>query len=371
MENQLLKDSDLDGIKMVSAVDLPQEGIYFNMPEADYHALPYFSRSFAEEVNFDLEEAEYRLTNPVKQTDAMALGTAIHSMFLEEKTFNDIYVRHPNYSDFAGKKILKTSEDIQEFLVSVGERKTGKKEELIARAKPWIDPRHFVIWDEEIAKFNEKVEREGKRVLSNDDFETMKGLRESFAKRNEIKEILSEGYSEVTIIWKDEETGIMCKCRLDRIRPEAIGEVKSFSVKNKKKSLFEYLFKEIVYNSYNLQFAVYQEAVDTIIKKIRCNKAKVYGEVDKVWLEKFLENSQKQFFILFVRTAAPYQMKAIELEKKATGTPHEYYNIARDIWRAALKKYAKAKETGIWRERELETLDDIHVPSVVYQAPIY
>jgi len=280
----------------VLTLDLPKEGIYFNMPEAEYHALPYFSRSFAEEVNFDLEEAQYRLNNPVEQTDAMALGTAIHSMFLEEETFNNLYVKAPCFEDYSDKKILKTSEDLAEFLVSVGERKTGRKEELVARAKPFLDPRYFVIWDEEVANFNKKVDREGKRVLSETEFATMQGLRESFAKRNEIKEILAEGYSEVTIIWKDEETDIMCKCRLDRIRPEAIGEIKSFSVKNKKKSLFEYLFKEIVNNSYNLQFAVYQEAVETIIKRIRCNKAKVYGEVNKDWLEKFLENSQKQLF---------------------------------------------------------------------------
>lgn len=357
---------------MTEEKKLPGEGIYFDMSEAQYHALPYFSRSFAEEVLCDLEEAEYRLKNSFEQTEAMELGTAIHSMFLEPEKFEKLYVRYPKFSDYKGKKILKDCDDLKEFLKALGERTTGKKEELIARAKPFLNPKKFVVWDEEIAKFDEKVALEGKRVLSNADFETMKGLRESFAKRDKIKQIVSNGKAEVTIIWKDEATGVMCKCRLDYVRPEAIGDIKSFSLK-RKKPLFDYLFKEIINNYYNLQFAIYREALETIIKKIRCNKAKVYGEVDKSWLEKFLENSQKQFFIVFVRTAAPYQMKAIELEKNVggDGSQNTYHQVAHDIWRRAIEKFATAQKTGVWKEKEVETLDDLHVPSVMYQAPIY
>lgn len=349
------------------------EGLYFDMPEAEYHALPYFSRSFAEEVLFDLEEAQHRLTNPIEKTKAMDLGTAIHSMFLEPKIFNNIYVKYPSFADFEGKKILKGCDDLAEFLASVGEKKTGKKEDLIARAKPYLDPEKFVIWDDEIEKFTAKVSRESKRILSNEDFETIQGLRKSFAERENIKKILSRGISEVTIIWKDQETGMMCKCRLDNVSPEAIGEIKSFSVKSKEKSLWEMLFRETIRSYYNFQFAIYSEALETIIKKIRSNKAKVYGDVDKEWLEKFLENSKKQFFILFVRTAAPYQMKALELERSNTegGTQNSYYEIPSSLWRLAINKFARAKETGIWKEKEVETLSDMHVPSVIYQSPIY
>jgi hypothetical protein len=356
---------------MKAALKELQEGIYFNMLEAEYHALPYFSRSFADEVLCDLEEAKYRQENPVEQTAAMDLGTAIHSMFLEPKIFNEIYVRYPSFEDFAGKTILKTGDDLKDFLASVGEKKTGVKEELIARAKPYIDPEKFVIWDEKVAEFMAMVSEKGLRILSNPDFETIQGIKESYAKRTQIQEILSGGYSEVTIIWRDEETGIMCKCRLDYVRPEAIGEVKSFSMKYKK-PIMEYLFKEIVMQKYNFQFSIYSQALETIIKKIRGNKAKVYGEVDAEWLKKFLENSRKQFFIVFCRTAAPYQIKAIELERGVDGAQNNsYYQIASDMWRMALNKYDRAIKSGIWTEKEVETLDDIHVPSVMYQAPIY
>ena len=62
---------------------LPAEGIYFKMPAEEYFALPYFSRSLAQKVRFSGKEAEYYIKNPTKETPAMALGTAIHSMFLE------------------------------------------------------------------------------------------------------------------------------------------------------------------------------------------------------------------------------------------------------------------------------------------------
>jgi len=358
--------------KILEAEKRYPEGIYFNMSEAEYHSLPFFSRSFAEEVLCDLEEAKHRLTNPIEQTEAMNLGTAIHSAILEPEIFDELYVRYPNFDDFSGKKILKGCDDLAEYLASVGEKKTGKKEELIARAKPFLDPEKFVIWDEMIADFMEDVKTHGKRIINNEDFQTLAGIRASLSKRPAVKEIFSKGFAEVTLIWRDEETGIMCKCRLDYLRPEAIADVKTFSLKSKGKPLYEIMCREIINNKYNLQFVIYHQALEAVIKKIRGNKAKAYGEVSKEWMDKFLEHSTKQFFIAFVRTAAPYQIKAIELEKGVAGAgANAYYQVANDIWRLTLNKFKRALDSGDWSEKEVETLDDVHVPSVMYQAPIY
>jgi hypothetical protein len=363
-------DSDIS----VETLILPGEGIYFNMSFDEYKALPYFSRSLAKKVRFDLEEARYYQEHGIEETSAMALGTAIHSMFLEPEDFDRIYVRDLSFKDFPGKVILDTNKELENFLASVGEKKSGmKKEELIAKVEPWLDPNKYVIWDKELKKFYEKAALNKQQILSNEDFETMIGLRASFAKRKYLPETIKGGYAEVTIIWKDAETGIMCKCRVDYLRPTVITDVKSFSVTNEDKSLFEYLFNQTTRKYYNFQFAIYSEALETIIKKIRANQAKVHGDVAPEWLEKFLENSKKQFFILYVRTAAPYQMKAIELERAGAegATPNEYYSVAKNIWRETLKKYSQALKSGIWTEKEVETLGDEHVRGVEYQASIY
>jgi hypothetical protein len=375
-ENQQFIGIDLKPDSEISAetLILPGEGIYFNMSFDEYKALPYFSRSLAKKVRFDLEEAKYYQEHGIEETSAMALGTAIHSMFLEPEDFAKTYVRELSFKDFSGKVILDTNKELENFLASVGEKKSGmKKEELIAKVEPWLDPNKYVIWDKELKKFYEKAALNKQQILSNENFETMMGLRASFAKRKYLPEAIKDGYAEVTIIWKDAETGIMCKCRVDYLRPTVITDVKSFSVTNEDKSLFEYLFNQTTRKYYNFQFAIYSEALETIIKKIRANQAKVHGDVDPAWLEKFLENSKKQFFILYVRTAAPYQMKAIELERAGAegATPNEYYSVAKNIWRETLKKYSQALKSGIWTEKEVETLGDEHVRGVEYQASIY
>ena len=348
------------------------EGIYFNMPFDDYCNLPYFSRSLSKEVLFDLEEAKYSLTNSTEETPAMALGTAIHSMFLEPEDFQRTYTKEPSPLDFPEKTILRTADDFKEILKSVGEKVSGKKDEIVERAKDYLDPEKHIIWDEVISSFYQDVAENKKKVLSPEDFKILQDIRFSYSMRNDIPRIIQNGYPEVTIIWKDEETGIMCKCRLDWVRPEAIADVKSFSVKFKDKSLFEYLFRQTTYNYYNYQFYIYQQALESIIKKINAGKAKSFGEVDEAWMKEFLATPSKQFFIVYVRTAAPYQMKGIELERSNAegGTANSYFEVAEENWKLALAKFSRALESGVWKENEIAVMEDSHVPGVIYQSSI-
>jgi hypothetical protein len=369
---ELIKSGDIKGSISLAETKYP-EGMYFDLPFDDYCNLPYFSRSGSKDVIFDLEEAKYRMTHSMETTPAMDLGTAIHSMFLEPDDYAKTYVKALKEDDFVDKTVLKVTDDFKEILKSVGEKVSGKKEDLIERARPYIDPSKFIIWDEITAEFYADVEESGKKILSNADIEVMEGLRESYKTKKDIPQIIDNGRAEVTIIWKDAATGIMCKCRLDWIRPEAIVDIKSFSVKDKSKSLFEYLFKQTTSFYYNYQFVVYAEALEEIINKINDGKAKIYGKYDETWMQEFLKNPVKQFFIVYVRTAAPYQMKAIELEKTGAegGTNNEYYAVAERNWRFAISKFARAVETGIWKEKEIATLQDQYVSNVIYQESIY
>lgn len=352
-----------------------KEGIYFNMTDEEYHALPCLNRSTMEEVLIGDEQGLYssylnedRPDN--KPTAAMDLGTAIHSAVLEPESFGDLYIKKPEVEDFQDKIVFKGNDDFKGFLKNVGEKVSGTKAELIQRISPYLNEEHL-IWEHVLTDFDDQLSA-GKRALSADNFEVVEGIMDSINKRPKIKEILSKGYSEVTIIWRDEETGILCKCRLDRVRPEAIIELKSFALKSKK-PLKKVVCDEIVYNQYNFQYMVYHKALETIIRKIRKKEAEVFGEVDQDWLEVFLKSPKKQFFILFVRTAAPYQSVAVSLEKGVEGaTENVYYSEAALMYKHALArfKYIKDKfEKGeAIIEEELITLDDMFIPQVQYQG---
>jgi len=392
----------------ITLVPLP-EGIYFNMSAAEYHALPYFSRSAAQLVRFSGKEFEHSLKNPVEETAAMALGTAIHSMFLEPKEFEETYVKAPAITYFEGKKYfidkvkiidgngqekeverkrlaLETVEDLKPYLETFGLKKSGKKEDLINSAREHLNPDKVVIWDDvesgfyptildENGKevFDKTKNKLGQIVLSDKDFSDLENMRETLEQCEDLPQTIENGRAEVVVIWKDRETGIMCKCRLDYVQPLAVTDVKSFSIKDMNTPLLEQLEKKTIWSSYNLQFAIYREALETAINAINVGKAKVYGETDEIWLKEFLKNPVKQFFILYVRTQAPYQMQALELEtaEVANGGDNAYFSVAHNIWRQSLGKYAHFLKTGQWLgESEIVTLRDVKVPNVMWQNSI-
>ena len=352
-----------------------KQGIYFNMPEDEYHALPCLSRSMMDDILNDTEEAWYKSSfNPDrpehKETEAMKLGTAIHSAILEPKVFDNLYCKPPSIQDFEGKVILKTIDDLKAFLDKYGEKKTGKKEDLIVRVLQHANPEKVVIWDMVKQEFEASIKEDGKRVLSSDNSEVIEGIRKSTNRRPKIKDMFTKGYPEVTIIWKNKETGVMCKCRLDYVRPDKIVELKSFSLK-KKKTIYKACCDELVYQHYNLQSVVYFYAVQTIIKRINLGEAEVYGEVDKEWLKEFLSSPQKEFCIVFAKTSPPFQMVAIGMERNGGGQDNVYWSESESSFRGAVKKFKLMREIfGDERwidEKYIRELSNGDVTGIPYQ----
>lgn len=359
--------------KTIIEKQLPSEGIYFNMPSQKYFALPYFSRSAAQLVRFSGKQFEYSLKNPVEETDAMALGTAIHSMFLEPEDFNRAYIKEPSLADYADKEILQTVEDLKPYLEVYGLKKSGKKEDLLNSVREYLDPNKTIIWDDVKANFEHENFLSGRKVLSDEDFKTLTDMREALKQYEQLPQTIENGRAEVVIIWKDRETGIMCKCRLDYVQPLAVTDVKSFSIKDMNTPLLEQLEKKTVWNFYNFQFAIYKEALEIAITAVNEGKAQVHGETDQEWLKEFLKNPIKQFFILYVRTQAPYQIQALELEAAEFdgAGQNAYFSVAYEIWRSSIRKYAHFLKTGKWLgESEIVTLRDVKVPNVMWQQSV-
>lgn len=352
---------------------LPKEGIYFNMSSTNYFALPYFSRSAAQMVRFSGKQFEHSLKNPVQETAAMALGTAIHSMFLEPKDFTETYVKAPSLADYANKKIIQTVDDLKPYLETYGLKKSGKKEDLLDSVRDYLNPNEVVIWDDIKQNFERENLFSGRKVLSDEDFTNLTNMREELKKCEELPETIKNGRAEVVVIWKDRETGIMCKCRLDYVQPLAVTDVKSYSIKDFNTPLLDQLRKKTVWSFYNFQYAIYKEALETVITEINAGRAEVHGEEDQEWLKEFLKNPIKQFFILYVRTAAPYQMQGLELQPAEVedAGKNTYFSVAQDIWRSSIRKYAHFLKTGKWLgENEIEILRDEHVPNVMWQQSI-
>jgi hypothetical protein len=145
-------------------------GIYSGIPAEVYHGLPYVSNSYLSR----LDKCPAAARVPTEETDALVFGRAAHSYILE------------------GPEVF-----CQEFVVA-----------------PKIDKR-TKAGKEQWAEFQEA--NTGRGLITADDMATIEDMRAAVHAHPFAKKLLGMGVSEQTVIWEDLQTGIMCKCRPDRI----------------------------------------------------------------------------------------------------------------------------------------------------------
>lgn len=152
------------------AQGLLEPGIYRNIPSHFYHnGVDAISNSYLSR----LAKCPAAAKVPQEETAALLFGRACHSFVLEgeDAFFNEFAV--------APKCDRRT--------------KDGK------------------------AAFAEfETANVGKSVITTDDFAMIFAMGASVKAHPFAKQLLAEGVSEQTVIWEDEETGLMCKCRPDR-----------------------------------------------------------------------------------------------------------------------------------------------------------
>lgn len=182
----------------VGGITLPEPGIYRRMPAAEYHALPYANASFLNAMYRETPaHAMARRINKAEQTDAMKLGTGAHAFLLEPDTIEKLYVcagqcegikqSGERCSNDGTSGFCNTGSDITHWYCGIHSKKIGG-------------------------------EREQRTVLSQDEYNACLGMRTAVQSHPYGKLLLAKSTDvEVVIIWRDEETGVMCKARLDML----------------------------------------------------------------------------------------------------------------------------------------------------------
>ena len=148
-------------------------GLYTDMSHTAYNNLPMDIIRNSYLNNLDYCPAKAR-TAVQKDTPSLLMGRAAHSLVLEGKEVFD--------SEFA--------------VAPLGDRRSKEGR------KAWAD---FV------------TDNLTKTVVSQEDWIKIYGMSQAVRSHPFAAQLLAEGLSEQTVIWKDEETGIMCRCRPDRM----------------------------------------------------------------------------------------------------------------------------------------------------------
>jgi len=162
-------------------ISTPSPGVYPGVSPVEYHQWSAASNSALNHLIRSPAHMETYMKEPLAETPALLLGRAIHAAVLEPDRFKAEYGMMP-----AGLK--RTT-------------KEGKE-----------------TWTELVETFGEG------NVLSADDYGIcIRTRKRVHAKKTAHALIAGEGDVELSMVWEDEETGVLCKARWDRHSPEIAG----------------------------------------------------------------------------------------------------------------------------------------------------
>lgn len=203
-----------------------EPGRYPNIKNEEYHKLPAIGSTNLRAAIRSWKHFEKSMNGEQEHKNEFDIGTAIHLALLEPEECKRRVVEAPNC-------------------------KRGTKE--------WNDFSASCPPDAILLKTND---------ASGVSFSDIKKIQESMAEREALRNepFLSNGEAEVTFIWRDELTGLLCKCRPDWIRNDGmIIDVKS--VPDGKAATPDSFGRELIDFRYHVQAAFYLEGVNTIEKE--------------------------------------------------------------------------------------------------------
>lgn len=154
-------------------IEAPEPGIYENVPDEDYFAIEACNNS---KLSLLGKTPAHSKLKP-SATEAMLFGRAVHCYVLEGKA---------------------------EFLKRY---KVTKKMS-----------RNTKVW-------KALVKEESREVLQVQEMAQIFGVRKGIQNHPRAKELLSGGKKEVVVIWYDQQTGILCKAKIDYMSDPALGYI--------------------------------------------------------------------------------------------------------------------------------------------------
>ena len=140
---------------------------------------------------------EYR-DNPPEATKSMRMGSLVHSAALEPLTMLQRYVAMPAFE-----------KDIR--------RPDGTEYANVKATKAYKSM---------VADFAE--ENPGKEIVTQDEFDVLQGVVEALQRDAKCRDwLFGGGRTELSIVWEDPDTGILCKGRIDKLLPGLIVDIKT------------------------------------------------------------------------------------------------------------------------------------------------
>jgi len=260
----------------------PLPGLHLNVPFEDYQSWDAVNFSTLKNIRGTASKCKYAMDNPKEMTDAMKNGQTLHVATLEPGRFDGMFHICPpaNGTTKEGKEIL------------------AYNTQLASDAKKIMIRQRF-------AADESKLEA----------LEAYKGMAASIHRSKAARMFLkAQGQNEVSMLWNDAETGLMCKGRIDRLCESLNYVVEIKSTRDADDWSFG---KDVASMGYHAQAACYLNGLRNI--------------------------TGKSFYhvIIAVESVAPFDLKVHMLDDAAI-------QIGLLKYREWLTRFAECKKTNQW-----------------------
>jgi hypothetical protein len=275
-----------DAAEHISSSARPEPGIKYGVPFGQYRDWPAINNSTLKHCNHSPAHMREVMTGGQKEsTPAMRMGTLVHAGKFEPLLIPAAYVVLPDYhldADNVTAKGLKPS-----------------------------NPRNTSYYREKVAQF--EATNSGKEVISGQQYADLLGVVSALeAHEGAATAFGAGGVAEVSFVWTDPDTGILCKGRADWW--DAARGIVSDLKKADSGKPFKYVGRNMFYHQ---AAAFYIDGLRT------------------------LGHDVKEFWLVAVESKAPYAVQAAPIDE-------ESLNAGRARYKRALEAVRHGRTTGEW-----------------------
>ena len=261
------------------------EGIYFGMPANEYHKHPYCGSSnikqlYSSPPDFWFESPMNPLREDEEESFAQKFGSAIHDRILYGEEY---FKKH--YRFVAGEKGETVSaEGLKDWIVGQG----GFPKKLKADNEKMV------------------VQEMGTQLLSERIYNKIMVSAQMIIKNPNLAQAFTGGWPEVSIFWKRD--GVPLKCRLDYFKIMSTVDLKSFSAKQRIRTIDEWVLQDLFNYRYDVQVALYQQgraAAKQLLEESKVYVAPGTLAPDKEWLTRALAKPAPWVFVFYKSDGMP------------------------------------------------------------------
>lgn len=355
--------------------DVFAPGLYFGLPEDEYHADPAFSSSGVKDML--VSPLTYWMRSPLNpdreddQTDAKDTGKAFHARLLEgEEAFLARYAVAPDPDAYPDA--IMDGAGLRQRCAELGLKKSGSNAELCERILD-ADP-SAILWPVVKAEFEKGAE--GKTIISPKTEYDIYNRARIVELHDSAKKAFAGGYPEVSFFWVDPETGIRMKSRADYLKARAIVDIKTFS--NPFNMPIDQAVARAVGNyRYHLQAVIYSDGMEHV-KELYRKKGQqiIHGTIPKGWLDAWAEPAPHAFVFVFIETGLVPNVRVREFRQtehraQQGATANLYwqsgwagYRQAIEQYQACMKRYGP--ETPWFEQEPMRPFVDEEMPQWLF-----